>query len=77
MRIARDTEYRQSRTELHLNTLPQNIRDYIAGLETELERCQRKLAARRKQDRDRDRKLELANLKRELFAMSKPLRRAV
>jgi len=76
MRIARDTEYRQSRTELHLNTLPQNVRDYIGNLETELERCQRKLAARRKQDRDRDRKLELANLKRELFAMTNPLRRA-
>jgi len=56
------------RVDLQINTLPQPVRVYIAELETELERCQRKLAARRKQDRDRDRKLELANLKRELCA---------
>lgn len=65
------------RVDLQINTLPQPVRDYIADLETELERTQHRNKRLRDNIRGMQPKLELANLKRELFAMSQPLRRAV
>lgn len=54
------------RTALHLQSLPMEVRRYIAELEYELERTQRRNCLLRKNIRGQQRRLELFHLRQTL-----------